>query len=697
MSTKITDQHRQKMACVYLRQSTQGQLRHHQESTERQYALKDKALALGWAPTQVRILDRDLGLSGTQSHNRADFKALVADVSLGQVGAVFALEASRLARSNTDWHRLIELCSLTSTLLIDEDGCYDPADFNDALLLGLKGAMSQAELHFLRLRLQGGKLNKAKKGELRFPLPVGFCYDDTNTIVLDPDAEVRGAVELVFRTFRELGSATAVVQAFANQGLRFPKRAYGGVWDGQLVWGRLTEGRVLSLLHNPVYAGVYAFGRYRCVKDILADGTIRSRLKQMPRSSWLVAIQDHHAGYLSFEEHGRNLELLERNRTNRADTLLSGPAREGRALLQGLLVCGQCGRRVTVRYKHNGGAHALYECNWQRREGLASRSCLVVRADLLDREIGRRALEVVNSEQISLAIQALQELQQRQSAVDGQWRLRLQRADYEVSLAQRRYEQVDPANRLVAATLEQRWNEALARSEELRQQYAAFQQEQARNISAAQQAELQDLAKDFPRLWQAASTPAKDKKRMLRLLIQDITVAAPCESPTIVLSVRWQGGACEEVRVDRPQRMADRVRYAEVVVARVRELALEHSDEQIAAALNEAGWLAAKKAPFTASKVQWIRHKHRIPAASIRQWQLVDNERSVEQVAQHFGVSRGVVYYWIERGILAARKANRTAPYRITLDAAKEQELREWVRRSSRIAKQLDQESESKL
>jgi DNA invertase Pin-like site-specific DNA recombinase/uncharacterized protein YndB with AHSA1/START domain len=693
MSHKITDQHRQKMAYVYIRQSTLGQVRHHQESTERQYALQDKARALGWSPAQIRALDRDLGVSGAHTAGRDDFKTLVADVCMGQVGGVFALEASRLARSNADGHRLIELCSLTGTLIIDEDGCYDPADFNDGLLVGLKGTTSQAELHFLRARLQGGKLNKAKKGELRFPLPVGFCSDAAHAVVLDPDAEVRGAIQLLFSTFRDTGSAYAVVQPFASQGLRFPKRAYGGVWKGQLVWGRLSEGRVLRVLKNPAYAGVYAFGRYRCVKEILADGTIRARVKRLPQSSWLVAIQGHHRGYLSFDDHVRNLDLLHRNRTNTADTLSSGPAREGRALLQGLLLCGHCGRRVSVRYKGNGGIHPVYECNWQRREGLLGKSCLALRCDLLDQATGQRALAVVNSEQLTLAVEALRQVEERAAAVTGQWRMRLERADYEAQLAQRRYEQVDPANRLVAAALEQRWDEALSRLAELQQQFAAFQREQAGTASTQQQAGLQSLAEDFPRLWHAPSTPAKDEKRMLRLLLKDITVVAPAESPTVALQVRWQGGACEEVRVARPRRAADRWRYPEAVVSKVRQLAARHSDGEVAAALHEAGWTAAKGAPFTASKVQWVRYKYGIAAASTAP--PTAGERSVEQVAEQFGVSRGVVYYWIERGILQAHKANRTAPYRITLDAQKEVELRDWVRNSSRIAKGPRQEPET--
>src|ERR1051325_2624150 len=254
MNSKITEQHRSRPAYIYVRQSTNAQVLHHQESTERQYALRTMALELGWSESAIRTLDRDLGMTGTEMTRREDFKTLVADVSMGQVGAVFALEVSRLARSNLDWHRLLELCALTATLVIDEDGCYDPSDFNDGLLLGLKGTMAQAELNFLHARLQGGKLNKAKKGELRFPVPMGLCYDEQGRISLDPDEEVRAAVELVFRLFRATGSAFGVMQRLAESGLRFPKRSYGGAWDGKIIWGRLTHSRALGMLKNPSYA-----------------------------------------------------------------------------------------------------------------------------------------------------------------------------------------------------------------------------------------------------------------------------------------------------------------------------------------------------------------------------------------------------------------------------------------------------------
>src|SRR6202521_2746056 len=317
MSAQITPQHRAKPAYIYLRQSSPGQLRHHQQSTERQYALKEKALALGWNTELIRTLDADLGHSAApQSAPREDFKTLVAEVSMGQVGAVFALEVSRLARSNLDWARLLELCALTRTLVIDEDGCYDPADFNDGLLLGLKGTMAQAELHFLHARLQGGKLNKAKKGELRFPLPVGFCYDEQSRIILDPDEEVRGAVGLVFRLFRETGTAFAVTQRFAERELRFPKRSYGGAWDGKIIWGHLTHSRVLTLLKNPSYAGMYVFGRYQYRREISPEGGIHKRIHQVGMPDWRVGLKQHHEGYITLEEFVSNQERLQKNRTN---------------------------------------------------------------------------------------------------------------------------------------------------------------------------------------------------------------------------------------------------------------------------------------------------------------------------------------------------------------------------------------------
>jgi len=693
MIGKIEEQHRQKAAYIYLRQSSMAQVRHHQESTERQYALKEKALELGWNPAMIRTLDRDLGISGAQMTGREDFKTLMADVCMGKVGAVFALEASRLGRSCADWYRLMEFCSLTNTLIIDEDGCYNTGNFNDRLLLGLKATMSHAELHFMSLRLQGGKLNKARKGELRFPLPVGFCYDPDGSTVVDPDQQVQGAVRLLFATFRQTGSAYGVVHHFAQKAIQFPKRAYGGIWNGRLIWGRLSEGRVRTILKNPAYAGFYAFGRFRSRKQISSEGQIQSKITAVPMSSWTVTIPDHHEAYITWEEFLQNQTILLRNLTCAEENILTGPAREGLALLQGLLLCGNCGRRLTIRYRGNGGIYPTYECNWLRREGIATRSCLHVRCGILDDAVSERLLQVIHPAQLQIALEALRELEQRDEALSHQWRMRIERAEYEVQLAQRRYEEVDPANRLVAATLERRWNDALNQLQETQKNFEDFLATHARATTPQQQEEILSLARDFPRLWKAPTTQAKDRKRMVRLLVKDITINKSGQPKQLLAQIRWQGGASETLVLDLPPSIADQLRYPDQAVARVRELAATMHDDQIAATLNGENRRSSKGKIFTGSIIRWIRYRYKISAAVLKHPQ----ELTVHQMTERFGVSIHVVYYWIDRGLIGARRLNAGSPYWVTLCAEKEQELLEWVRRSSKIRNDSREDSEAVL
>lgn len=681
MNSKITEQHRNRPAYIYVRQSTNAQVLHHQESTERQYALRTMALEMGWSESAIRTLDRDLGMTGTEMTRREDFKTLVADVSMGQVGAVFALEVSRLARSNLDWHRLLELCALTATLVIDEDGCYDPSDFNDGLLLGLKGTMAQAELHFLHARLQGGKLNKAKKGELRFPLPVGYSYDEQGHIVPDADAEVRGAVEMVFRFFRETGSAYAVVHRFTEMGLRFPKRAYGGAWDGKIIWGRLSHSRALGVLKNPSYAGIYVFGRYQYRRDINLNGEVRKRMQAVEMPDWRVSLQQHHEGYITPEEFVKNREQLQKNRTNGEETVLSGPAREGLALLQGLLVCGNCGHALTVRYRGNGGICPTYQCNLLRREGMATKSCMVFRCDLLDGVIAEEMLKALQPAELELALAAMHELESRDQSILRQWQMRLERAEYEAALAERRYQEVDPANRLVAGTLERRWNDALVHLRDLKKEAAEFRHQEAHVATPEQKAQVLALARDLPRLWHAPTTRSKDRKRMLRLLIKDITVEKPANQKQLLVHIRWQGGACSDVSVQLPLNIADRVRYPSAVVAKVRELARHLPDSAIADQLNREGQASAKGLSYTTKIIQWIRCRYRIPPAELKR----PEELTVRQVAERFGTSDQVVYYWIEHGVLRSRRMQAGMPHWITLTDMDEQKLRDWVRNSRRI------------
>ena len=541
--------------------------------------------------------------------------------------------------------------------------------------------MAQAELHFLHQRLQGGKLNKAKKGELRFPLPVGYCYDQQGRIFPDPDEEVRGAVELVFRLFRETGSAYAVVQRFGERGLRFPKRAYGGAWDGNLVWGRLTHSRVLSILKNPSYAGMYVYGRYQYRRKISAEGEIEKQVHAVAMPEWTVRMPEHHEGYVTLEEFLTNRMRLEKNRTNGEATVLSGPAREGLALLQGLLLCGYCGRALTVRYRGNGGIYPIYECNWLHREGLATKNCLNFRCDVLDPVVSAEVLQALQPAELELSWAALQELERRDQAIMHQWQMRLERAEYEAALAERRYQEVDPSNRLVVSTLERRWNDALVQLQDLKKQAAEFQRQEARVATAEQKQKVLALARDLPRLWHAPTTQAKDRKRMLRLLIKDITVEKAPQEKQLLVHIRWQGGAYSQARVQLPPNIADRMRYPAALVDRVRDLAQSLSDARIADQLNQEGLVSALGKPFTVSMIKWIRYRYKIPAAKLKD----PDELTVQQVAEHFGVNPNVVYYWIQHSVIQARRLNSGTMYWIKVSETDEQKLQDWVRNSRKI------------
>lgn len=678
MMSKIADQHLSRQACIYIRQSTLAQVRINQESTERQYNLMNKAKALGWSQEQIRVLDRDLGHSGAAASNRVDFKSLVSDVAMGQVGAIFSLEASRLARSNQDWHRLLELCAITGTLVIDEDGCYDPAEFNDGLVLGMKGTFAQAELHIIRARLHGGKLNKASRGELRFPLPVGFVFDH-DKIVLDPDREVQGAVRTVFDLFGQEGTAYAVVRRFQELGLRFPRRSYGGAWDGKLLWGRLTHSRMIGLLANPSYAGAYVFGRYQSSKQVGPSGEIATRLRPVPQEAWRVLIRDHHEGYIDWDRFVANRHRLSANRTNREG--LAGPAREGLCLLQGMLLCGKCGRRLTVRYKGNGGLYPMYQCQWKHREGLSSRACLEVASTPLDMAIADRVVGAITPVTIELALAALSNLEERDREIGAQWRMRIERARYDTDLAERRYEEVDPSNRLIAATLEARWNDAMQRMHDLEAELAAFERQAMRAVTADQKRQILQLAGDFPRLWAASTTASRDRKRILRLLVIDITVTKGPEPKVVRLHVRWQGGKTETLQLQLPQNRADAIRYPKPIVARIRELAVDHHDDEIVGLLRSEGHTSSTtKKPIMPSTIKWLRYKHRIPAPPPPAGTL-----NARQVGERYGVSPWVVHYWIERGIVSAVHRKPNAPYAISIDAELDRRLREWVANSAHL------------
>jgi DNA invertase Pin-like site-specific DNA recombinase len=640
----ITRRHLERLAIVYVRQSTLVQVREHTESTARQYALAEEAARLGWAAAAIVVIDTDLGLSGRSASGRSGFKELVSRVCVGEVGAIFGLEISRLARSSADLQRLLEFCSLSDTLIVDADGIYDLRNFNDRLLLGLKGTMSEAELHILAGRLQESKRAAARRGELRFPLPVGYIYDEDGRTVLDPHDEIRAAVADVFAAFAETGSAYGVVGRF--RGRPFPRRAYGGAWAGEIRWGGLTHGRVRGLLGNPAYTGAYVFGRYQSCRVVDPDGRIRTRTVERPQSEWPVIIHGHHPAYISWEAFLANGHRLAGNDTRSG----ARPPREGTALLQGIVLCGSCGRAMQVLYSSAG--KAMYDCTHARADHTNTPGCRSMVAAIVDDAVAQRLLAVVTPPEIAVALAAADEVMDRWTRSTRALELRVERARYEAARAERAFHHCEPENRLVARSLEHRWEEALQAVAEAE---AALATAQAASIPLPPRAELEALATDLPSLWAANTTSHKDRKRLLRTLVGDVTLTSERASDQVRIGIHWRSGATESVIVRRPAPACVTRRTPTGAVDFVRRHR-ERRDEELVKELNAAGFRTGTGRPFDLAAVRWLRFAYRIPSPPSP---LARGELTVAGVAARLGIARDAVYYWIEHGHLQARRDDR--------------------------------------
>ncbi len=544
---KVKATHLKRSAYLYVRQSTLRQVFENTESTQRQYGLRQHAVALGWSLERVIVIDTDQGQSGASAADREGFQRLVTEVSLGRVGIVLGLEVSRLARNSMDWHRLLEICALTDTLILDEEGVYDPAHFNDRLLLGLKGTMSEAELHVLRARLQGGIRNKARRGELFVRPPMGFVYNTDGKLVKDPDQQVRQSVRVLFETFRRTGSAMAIVKFFAEQGLQFPRRVHTGPNKGDVVWARLEHSRALRILHNPRYAGAFVYGRTHTRKTVEGNLVI----EHVPREEWEVLIREAHAGYIDWDEYEQNQRRLRDNCQAYGKDRRKSPPREGPALLQGLLICGRCGKRMTVRYhSRRGQLFPDYVC---QREGIEHGQpiCQHIPGSNIDEAVGDLLVEAVTPVTLEVALAVQQELQSRLDEADRLRQQQVERARYEAELAQRRYLRVDPDNRLVADSLEADWNDKLRLLTQAQEACERQRTQDRKLVNDQQRAAILSLATNFPQLWRDPSTPARERKRMVRLLLEDVTLI---REDHLTLHLRFKGGAHRTIQLPLPLR-----------------------------------------------------------------------------------------------------------------------------------------------
>jgi DNA invertase Pin-like site-specific DNA recombinase len=648
-ATKVTAEHLARTAYLYVRQSTLRQVINNTESTARQYALRQRAVALGWASEQIVVIDCDQGQSGASAADREGFQRLVAEVGMGRAGVVLGLEVSRLARNNADWHRLLEICAITGTLICDEDGLYDPGDFNDRLLLGLKGTMSEAELHFIRARLRGGQLSKARRGELPMALPVGFVTDPAGKVVLDPDAGVRHAIAHLFATFSRTGSARAVVQAFAAEGLQFPLRIRKGAHKGELAWEPLRHWRVLRTLHNPRYAGAFFYGRHREKK--MPDG--RRTMESVPRDQWIALIHNSHAGYITWEQFETNQSLLAANAAAHGNERAAGPAREGPALLQGLVVCGRCGRRMTVRYHHRRGVEVPdYQCMSESIQSGSPR-CQTVPGAVVDAAIAQLLIDIVTPLALEVALTVQAELDARAEEADRLRHSHVERARHRADLARRRYLAVDPDNRLVADSLEADWNDSLRCLQTARDDYERAAAAARAAIDDDHQARVRALASEFPVLWADPATPQRERKRMVRLLIEDVTLV---KGDQINVHVRFRGGQTTSLAVPIPPTAWQARQTHPDTLAALDRLLDDHTDAEVAELLDRDGHRSGEDKTFTGRIVLHLRRAHQLPSHAERL--RAAGMLALTEMAERLGVNTHTVKRWHTAGLLTGHKAN---------------------------------------
>jgi DNA invertase Pin-like site-specific DNA recombinase len=680
---KVQPHHLERGAYLYIRQSSMRQVVENAESTKRQYALRGRAIALGWRDEQIVVIDTDQGESGASAAWREGFQRLVSDVGLGRAGIVMGLEVSRLARNNADWQRLLEICAFADTLILDEDGVYDPAGFNDRLLLGLKGTMSEAELHVIKARLRGGILNKARRGEFRCPLPTGLAYDHSGAVVLDPDMQVRETIVHFFDTFSRVGSASQTVKTFRQEGLLFPSRLH----NSETVFRPLTVSTAQRVLTNPRYAGAYAYGRRQFRRSIDGRKTVRTR----GLDGWLACIPDAHPGYISWEQHQQNLSILKAN-GHGYDATRSSPPREGTALLQGRAVCGQCGRHFRVRYAaRRGRLEAWYICD-RAHTYRGEPSCQSIAGRPVDAAIGMLIAEQMTPAAVELALEVRKEIEARHEEADRLRCRAIERAQTDADLAQRRFMLVDPNNRLVADTLEGEWNERLRILAKARDEREQARQHDRIVLDEAVRERLVAMTVDFKALWTDQGTPNRERKRLLAHIIEDVTLIKLPEEGTTRVHVRFKGGNIQTLTTLSPKSSAQQIKTQPGIVELVDKLLDDHIYSEIAELLNQQGYRpgeAARRgrhgARFTAKRVAYLVHHYKLRS---RYRRLRDRGMLTRQeAAERLKIHEHTVARWARHGLIACHCYNGHYCLYEVPDANLQKQCSRWNRLVDRAAR----------
>lgn len=663
MHTKITSDRLQRKAVVYVRQSSIGQVMHNQESQRRQYGLAERASELGFR--DVMVIDEDLGRSGSGMVERPGFQRLVGEVCTGEVGAVFCIEASRLARNGRDWHHLIELCGMTGVVVVDPDGIYDPAIINDRLLLGLKGTMSEFELNLLRQRSVEAIRQKARRGELRYCLPTGYVWTNDGRIDKDPDQRVQQALGLVFLKMTELGSVRQVLLWFRRQRAELPSK---GVEDpSKARWALPVYNTVHKILTNPMFAGAYAFGK-TCARTTMLEGRPRKTIgHKKARSEWTVLLHDHHPGYISWEQYERNQALIAAN-AHMKSRMQPKAARGGKALLAGLIRCRRCGRMLHISYTGTQGVVPRYHCKGAHVNH-GEDWCISFGGARVDEAVSREILQAISGNAIEAAVNAAEKLRSQQQERRRMLELELEQARYEAKLASRRYEAVDPDNRLVAGELETRWNAGLQKVQEIEKRISAFDVQDSRPAVPDREL-LMSLAQDLPSVWRATSN-MRLKQRIVRILIEEIVADVDEKHREVILLIHWAGDRHSQLKVKKKATGQHNRTHSPEAVEVVRRMASSYSDEQIAATMNRMGLRTGASNTWNEQRVYALRRSHHLPAPTSTCAQTL----TLEQTAERLGVSATCVRHMIERKLIPATQAIECAPWQIPVRALESAEV----------------------